>query len=349
MSDAGSVHLEEEAHELGPPTPLDEDTGARWPWLRARHGLGQLIGRYGTIIAFVALFAFFSIKSEHFLEWQNLFSILDQSTHLGIIAAGLTVTLVMLDFDLSVGYNATLANMYAAGVALSFGTGWGFFLGIVTGIVIGALNGLVVTLLNVSAFITTLGAGFIIQGIIFGYRSGGQISFGLPDDFGTLGNGHLGNLTYEAMIMLGVMLAIWVLLQQTPLGRKMYAIGGNPVAARLSGIHIGRIRFIAFVISGTCASLAGILLASNLTSSNPTVGLGYLLEAFAACFIGAATLRDGEFHIGGTLLGVLLLRMLTNGLIQVGIVGTDWPYIIEGAILIAALALSGVLRRTAAR
>jgi ribose transport system permease protein len=317
--------------------------------LSRRRGLVPVIGRYGTLIFFVALFAFFSLYTESFFDGGNFVDILDNAAHLGIIAAGLTMTLVMLDFDLSIGYTATLANMYAAGVAVSTGsTLLGFGAGLLAGVVVGVLNGLIVTSFNISAFIVTLGAGFIIQGVIFGYRSGAQISFGLPDDFSNLGLGTFA-LSYQTWIMLATMLVLWVVLQQTPVGRRMYAVGGNPTAARLSGIHIARLRVTAFVISGTAAALAGVLLASNNSGGNPTVGVGYLLDAFAACFIGAATVRNGEFHIGGTLLGVLLLGMLDNGLVLAGVSGGDWPYIVKGIILIGALALTGVLRRSAAR
>lgn len=306
-----------------------------------------LFGRFGTIIGLVGLCVFFSLKTDAFLTKDNLLTILDSSALLGIIAAGLTITLVMFDFDLSIGYTATLAGMFAAGVAVSHGTTWGILAGLFAGFLVGVANGAIVTLLNVSAFIATLGMGTILQGVIFGYKQGAQISFGLPEDFQTLGTGDLAGVGYLIWIMGGVMFVLWLMLQHTPLGRRMYAVGGNPTAARLSGIHIARTRFTAFVIAGLASGLAGVLLASNLGTGNPTAGLGYLLEAFTACFIGAATLRDGEFHIGGTLVGVLILGVLTNGLVLVG-VAPDWQTIAKGAVLIGAVAIAGVMRKTAA-
>ena len=321
--------------------------------LRAPAGRGVrrallLLGRYGTIIGLVGLCAFFALKSDAFLTKDNLLIILDSSALLGIIAAGLTVTLVMFDFDLSIGYTATLAGMYAAGVAVDHGTTWGIAAGLLAGVLVGVANGAIVTLLNVSAFIATLGMATVIQGVIFGYRQGSQISFGLPEDFSSLGTGSFRGVSYLIWIMGGVMFVLWLMLQHMPLGRKMYAVGGNPTAARLSGIRIGRTRFIAFVIAGLAAGLAGVLLASNLGTGNPTAGIGYLLDAFTACFIGAATLRDGEFHIGGTLVGVLILGVLTNGLVLVG-VAPDWQTISKGLVLIGAVAIAGVMRKSSLR
>lgn len=315
---------------------------------RRRRRLLSSVGRFGTIIGLVALCAYFSIATDAFLTKENLLTILDSSALLGIIASGLTVTLVMFDFDLSIGYTATLAGMYSAGVAVNHGTTWGIAAGLFAGLVVGMANGAVVTMFNVSAFIATLGMGTIIQGVIFGYREGAQISFGLPENFTAIGTGDFIGVSYLIWIMGGVMVVLWLMLQHTRLGRQMYAVGGNPVAARLSGIHLGRTRFIAFMIAGLSSGLAGVLLASNLGTGNPTAGIGYLLDAFTACFIGAATLRDGEFHIGGTLVGVLILGVLTNGLVLVG-VAPDWQTISKGGVLIAAVAIAGVMRKSALR
>ena len=324
-----------------------ERQGEEPPAGRRRSAALALLGRYGTILGLVGLCVFFALKSDAFLTKDNILTILDSSALLGIIAAGLTVTLVMFDFDLSIGFTATLAGMYSAGVAVDHGTKWGIAAGLLAGLVVGIANGTVVTLFNVSAFIATLGMGTVIQGVIFGYREGAQISFGLPEDFVTLGTGDFLGVSYLIWIMGGVMLVLWAMLQHTPLGRRMYAVGGNPTAARLSGIRIGRTRFTAFVIAGLASGLAGVLLASNLGTGNPTAGLGYLLDAFTACFIGAATLRDGEFHIGGTLVGVLTLGVLTNGLVLVG-VAPDWQTISKGLVLIGAVAIAGVMRKSAA-
>jgi ribose transport system permease protein len=253
---------------------------------------------------------------------------------------------VLFDFDLSVGYVANIAGMYAAGLSVDMGVVPAFFLAVGAGLIIGAVNGLIVTFLKVSAFIATLGMGLIIQGLIYGYTGGSQIVIGLPENFSTLGVGAFLGVHYIVWTMMIVMVVVWLVLSQTPLGRQMYAIGGNPAAARLSGINVQRVRIISFAISGTAAGLGGVLLASNLGAGQPAAASGYLFDSFTACFIGAATLRDGEFHVPGTLVGVLILGVLANGLILVG-VGPSWQIAIKGMFLIGAVALSGLLRRRA--
>jgi ribose transport system permease protein len=305
--------------------------------------IGRTGGRYGTIIGLLALCVFFALKSPVFLSKDNFLGILNASAVNGIIATGLTVTLVMLEFDLSVGYIANTAGMYAAGWARDIGTSWAFLLAILVGVVIGVANGVIVTVLLVSAFIATLGMGLVLQGVIYGYTGGSQI-VDLPSDFATVGIGEILGVHYIVWIMAGTMLLTWLMLAHTPLGRQMYAIGGNAAAARLSGINVRRVRVLAFAISGAMSALGGVLLASNLNAGQPAAATGYLFDAFTACFIGAATLRDGEFHVLGTLVGVLILGVLANGLILVD-VGPSWQIAIKGLFLIGAVALSGVLRR----
>jgi ribose transport system permease protein len=306
--------------------------------------VGRSVGRYGTVLGLVLLCVFFAVRSDVFLTKDNLLNILNASAVNGIIATGLTVTLVLFDFDLSIAYVANLAGMYAAGLSVDHGTTIGFLLAIGAGLLIGVINGLVVTTLNISAFIATLGMGLVIQGVIVGYTGGSQIVIGLPENFSVLGTGEILGVRYLVWMMLLVMALTWLMLMQTPLGRQMYAIGGNPVAARLSGINVRLVRIISFGICGTAAGLGGVLLASNLGAGNPAAASGYLFDAFTACFIGAATLRDGEFHVIGTLVGVLILGVLANGLILVG-VGPAWQIAIKGLFLIGAVALSGLLRR----
>lgn len=310
--------------------------------------VGQGLGRYGTIIGLILLCAFFSLDSSVFLTSSNLLNILDASAVNGVIATGLTVTLVLLDFDLSVAYVANLAGMYAAGLSRDIGTGPAFLLATGVGLVVGLANGLIVTIFAVSAFIATLGTGLVLQGVIYGYTGGSEIATGLPNNFTNLGLGGFLGVHYLVWAMGGAMLLVWIMLSHTPLGRQMYAIGGNETAARLSGINVRRVRIAAFAISGTLAAFGGVMLASNLGAGQPDAASAYLFQAFTACFIGAATLRDGEFHIVGTFVGVVILGVLANGLILIG-VGASWQYVVNGAFLIGSVALSGLLRRRAVR
>ena len=306
------------------------------------------VGRFSTLIFLVAMVIYFGFAAPNFLTGQNWLNILESASILGIIAAGLTVTLTMNDFDLSIGQVSSMSGMFAAGIAVTNGTALGFLAGIGLGAAAGVANGLAVTLLGASAFIVTLGTSFVVEGIIFGYKSGSQVSFGIPTDFSNLGLGEALGVKYLIWIWIAVSLVLMVVMHHTPLGRKMYAVGGNATAARLSGISIQKTRFTAFAIAGVCSGFGGILLASNLGTGNPLAGVGYLLEGFTVCFLGAATLRGGQFNIFGTFVGAIILRCLENGLVIQGASGS-WQKIAKGMVLIAAVGITGVLRRSSQR
>lgn len=312
-----------------------------------RRGVAAM-SRFGTLLGLALLVAWFWRASPVFMTAGNWNNILQASAIMGVIACGLTVVLVLVEFDLAVGYTATAAGMLAAGVARDFGTAGALVAAVGLGLLVGLANGLVVTRLGVSAFIATLAAGQVLQGWLLHYNNGTQIRSGLPSDFTRLGQDSIGPVRYLLVVWAVVLVVLYVLLEHTVVGRRMYAVGGNPTAARLSGIRIERVRVFAFVLSGLASGIAGLLLASNLGAGNPTAGLGYLLPAFAACFIGAATLRDGEFHILGTLVGVIILGVLANGLVLVG-VSAAWTTAAQGLVLVGAVALSGLFRRLSVR
>lgn len=328
--------------------PVEPPNPPPTPRAPGRISAGALLSRYGTILGLVLLIAFFSIMTDTFLSVTNLQNMLQSIAVLGILAAGLTVVLVLTDFDLSIGYVATAAGMLAAGTAQTFGVAGAWLAVIALGVAVGAANGLVVTKLNVSAFIATLAVGQILQGWLLYYRDGTQISYGLPSDFSTIGQGGIGPISFLVLMWIVVLVVIYVLLERTTLGRRMYASGGNQVAARLSGIRVDRVRIAAFIVCSVTCAIAGMLLASNLNAGNTTAGIGYLLPAFAACFIGAATLREGQFHIVGTAVGVLILGVLSNGLVLLG-VSPAWTTASQGIVLIVAVATSGLFRKLLAR
>ncbi|MGD9961976.1 ABC transporter permease [Nocardioides sp.] len=308
----------------------------------------MLIARYGTLIGFALMLLVFSLTADSFFSAANLENVLKASAALGVLSIGLTIVLILGDFDLSIGYTATAAGMLAAGTAQSYGMAGGTVAALLVGVGVGLLNGLVVTRLGVSAFITTLGAGQIIAGWLIAYRGGIQISADLPADFTSLGRGSIGPIFTQVVVWLLVCVGAWLLLERTVIGRRMYAVGGNPVAARLSGINNERSRLLAFVLSGAFAGLAGLMVTSSLGVGNPTSAVSFLLPAFAACFIGAATLREGQFHVGGTVVGVLMLSFLSNGLVIAG-VERAWTIASQGIVLVAAVTISTFARRVASR
>ena len=303
--------------------------------------LVDLGSRYGTIASLVACVVIFSIlKGDVFATSQNFFNILNQVSILGIVALGLTVALVQGLFDLSLAAVATLGG-YMATKWLSEGTigspVMAVLLVMVVALAIGAFNGMVVAYGGVSAFIATLAVGSVLTGLVLGVSQSATILSGIPDGFLIMGQGKVGPIPAPVVFLAIVAIVLYVFLEQTQTGRHMYAIGGNSETARLSGIPVKRYALLALGISAMCAALGGMVVAANLGVGRPQgVGDTYLLDSFAAAFIGASTLRPGRFHILGTIIGVLLIGVINNGL-SIMCVQTFWQYAVRGVILLLAV------------
>jgi ribose transport system permease protein len=304
--------------------------------------------RYGTLVSLAALLIAFSLaRPEVFPTVDNVLNIMNQISILGTIAFGLTVCLVMGLFDLSIAAMATLGGYIATLLLVLYPDTVSVPAAVLTSIVvcalIGIINGLIVSYLGISAFIATLATGSIITGSVLGISNSKTIITGIPDAFMAIGQGSIFGVSNPILIMLGVGFALWLLLEHTLLGRHLYAIGGNAEASRLSGIAVKRYAPFALAVCAACAGLGGLMAAAVLGAGRPQgVGDTYLLNAFAAVFIGASSLRPGKFHILGTLIGVLLIGVINNGLSVMG-VPTYWQYIVQGILLVIALFSAGVL------
>jgi ribose transport system permease protein len=311
----------------------------------------EFLARYGTIIALIGMMLIFTIISpDAFPTTNNFINVVNQASLTMIIAAGLTVAVIVGELDLSVGFAASLHGILLTGLIVSNHLPILLAVIIVLGIgaVIGLVNGLVVTKAKVNSVIATLGTGTILTGLAFAYSEGVPIVAGVPDAFLAISLGHwLFGIPNNIVIMVGVVGGLWLLVERTSLGQEIQAVGGNPSAARLAGINVDRIKILGFVISGVCAAMTGILLASRLGSGTTGAADSYLLTAFAAVFLGSATLRDGEFHIFGTVIGALIIAFGFNGLSIFG-APTFSQYVLQGAILIVAVALSSLGRSIAA-
>jgi ribose transport system permease protein len=216
------------------------------------------------------------------------------------------------------------------------------------GVLIGMANGYIVAKVRVNSVIATLGTGSIIVGLTFAYSTGVPIASGVPKIFTAIALNRTWGVPNNVLIMAVVLFVLWLLVNRTDLGQRIQAVGGNIEAARLSGIRVDRVKIFAFVVAGVCASLTGILLASLIGSGTASAADSYLLNAFAAAFLGSATLKDGEFHIPGTFIGVLIIGIGFNGLAIFG-APTFYQYVFQGAILILAVGLSTVARQLANR
>lgn len=309
-----------------------------------RNELFTFLGRYGTIICLVAMIMIFSILLPPFRSISNILNIMGQTAILSIFAAGMTCCLKMADFDLSIGAIAAITGIVVAKLLVAgFGIPIAIGCGILTGVTVGLINGFLVAYVGLSAFICTLATMSVTLGAAMAITKGLSI-WNLPKTFGFIGRGDLFGIPNRFLIMIVLLAILWFIHAYTTTGRRMEAIGGNPNAARLSGINVSFNRLIGFVLSGFCSAVAGIVLTSAVLSANSTQGTYYLLDAFGACFIGAATVRIGQFHIWGTFIGVLIVVIAINGLIILMVPGyfTD---MIKGTILLMAVVLSGVAGR----
>lgn len=300
---------------------------------------------YGTLIGFALVVIFFSVmRPQVFLNPLNLRNILEQGAVLAIFAATMTVVMVVGDFDLSVGTLASLTGVVTASLLLDGAPiTVAILVGLALGAVAGLINGVLISYLGLSAFVGTLATMTAFRGLALWYTSGATL-FSLPRPFRVIGQGTLGVIPVPVILMLVVMGVIWLILTQTTLGRRWYAIGGNPEAAFLSGINVKRLRLGAFVVSGLGAAAAGIVLTSRLASAHPLAGEPFMLTSIAAVFLGMTMSKEGEANIPGTLLGVLILGVLSNGL-NIMRVNSYIQDVLTGLIIIVAVLTAQLTRR----
>lgn len=317
-----------------------------------------MIRRYGTLLGLIGIVVVFSVlRPDTFMTVGNWLNITQQVSILAVVAFASTVVMVTGAFDLSVGTMASLAGMIAA-ASMQAGADIpvAIALALLAAAAGGALNGLLVAYLKIVPFVATLGTLTMFGGLALMVSDGSTI-FGraIPQAFGAFGRGGLPlgtvdgravllpNLTIVAAVVLVV---VWVLLEQTGYGRRLYAVGGNAVASRLAGVRTRRVMLGAFVVSGLGAGLGGLMLASRLASANPTQGDGLMLNAIAAVFLGVTTSEEGVPKVLGTLVGVLILGVLANGLTQLQI-DTYVQQVLTGAIVVGAVAVGSLKRRSA--
>lgn len=311
----------------------------------------HIIGRYGAIFVLLAMIVGMSImEPDAFATKANLINVLNQSAITAIVALGLTFPLVAGEFDLSVGFQASFAGVLVVGLMERSGMPIPAAIVVVVFIValIGLTNGLIVTLVGVNALVTTLGVGTIVVGLNFAYTSGLPQTLENPTSFINLTFTKLFGIPYPVYVALLMAAILWFLLNRTASGQAMQAVGGNAEAARLSGIRVNRIGTSTFVIASVCSAIGGVLLASRTGSGAVDGGDGFLLSSFAACFFGSAVLRDGQFHVVGTLIGVFTVSVGFNAMAILGL-ETFYQFLFQGTLLVLAVGVGTTARRLALR
>lgn len=299
---------------------------------------GQLLVPAMLLVLVIGL----TIFNEYFLTMGNLLNVLQQISILAIIAAGMTFVIIGGGFDLSVGSVIALSGSLSAIVMVRYGVGAGIVAGLLSGVLVGFINGILISRMNISPFITTLGMLVITKGVALGVTGGASV-LNLPKQFAWLGSGQLLGIPVSGFIVVVVFLIGIVVLRNTTFGIRIYAVGGNKEAARLSGVKVHRIITATYVICGFTAALAGVLLAARLRSGDPTAGVAMELFAIAAVVLGGASLHGGEGFLSQTLLGVLFIGILENGLNLMN-VPYYWQQVVIGSVFILAACL-GMLRK----
>jgi ribose transport system permease protein len=294
---------------------------------------------------FLAVFVLISILEPSFATVQNVESILRSVSFIGIVAVGQAILIIAGEFDLSVGATAGLGAVVAG--VLMRNAEWPVPIAVVgglgAGILVGLVNGLTTVRLGVPSFITTLGMLFIARGIVF-VLSDGQPVYPLPPDVSVVESFELVGLPASVWILLLLAIGAQILLARTVLGRRIYATGANLAAAKLAGIDVARIKIMAFIATGALASLAGMLLVSRLSRADAAIGAGWELAAIAGCVVGGVRLGGGAGTVVGAIIGVLLVRVVTTGLVFIGVPATLQPVVV-GSVMIAAVAAGTIGRR----
>ncbi|KOF15173.1 sugar ABC transporter permease [Ensifer adhaerens] len=315
-------------------------------WFTAENR-GTLIQEYGIFLAFLLLAFILSLSNEYFLTPGNISNVLLQTSINGVLAIGMTFVILTRGIDLSVGSVVALAGMVSASFATTSitagvaGAPYPFFvalaIGILVGVACGIIVGFIVSRFSVPAFVATLGMLSAARGMTLIYGGGKPVP-ALTPEFRWIGTGSILGIPMPVILLAIVFLASWWVLTRTRFGRYIYAVGGNPHAAKTSGINVTRIRFLVYVISGGLSGLAGMMLSARTGSALPQAGIAYELDAIAAVVIGGTSLSGGVGRVTGTLIGALIIGVMNNGLDLMGI-QSYYQQVLKGALIVGAVML----------
>ncbi|MEC2055227.1 ribose ABC transporter permease [Peribacillus psychrosaccharolyticus] len=296
--------------------------------------------KFGPLFALILLFAIITVLNPSFLTPLNIMNLLRQISINALIAFGMTFIILTGGIDLSVGSILALSSALMAGMMVSgMDPILAIIVGVLLGTIMGVINGLLITKGKMAPFIATLASMTIFRGLTLVYTEGKPIT-GLGDSLGfqLLGRGYFFGIPVPAVTMILAFFMLWFLLHKTAFGRKTYAIGGNEKASRISGIKVDRVKIMIYGLAGTAAALAGAILTSRLNSAQPTAGQSYEMDAIAAVVLGGTSLSGGKGRMFGTLIGVLIIGTLNNGLNLLG-VSSFYQQVVKGIVIIVAVLL----------
>jgi ribose transport system permease protein len=296
----------------------------------------EMIQVFYRLLAALLICAVLTVLTESFFSLGNILNVLRQTSLLFFIAAGLTLVVLTGGLDLSIGANVAISACVAGTVIQQTGSPvLGVFTGVGVGAVVGLLNGLMVTALRIPSFIATYGMLWVLHGVTYWYM-GGETMHGFPAGFRQIGSGYFMGLPIPVYLMVGFLAVGSIFAQRTTWGQEIYAIGANPVAARLSGIPVASRLLLVYVVSGAMAGLASIIFLARLNSAEADIGETLTLPAIAAVLIGGTSLFGGLGTVFGTFVGALILTLVLNGMNLLS-VSASWQPLVTGVIVILAV------------
>ncbi|WP_299736740.1 ABC transporter permease [uncultured Roseobacter sp.] len=324
-----------------------EPTRAEMKDLSRTKRLLRLLPVYGLVILTVLLIVLFSILLPNtFPTMLNLRAIISDKAIIALLSLGAMIPMAAGRIDLTVGYGIVLWHILAISLQTMLGLPWPIAVAVVLvlGAVAGFLNGLLVEVAKIDSFIATLGTGTVLYALALWHTGGRQMVGVLPDGFYALNTTFVFGLPITGYYLIAITFVMWVVLEYTPVGRYLYAIGANQRAAQLNGIPTRKYVIGAFVASGTMTALAGVLLAAKLRIGQASVGLEFLLPALVGAFLGSTTIKPGRVNVWGTIVGVAILAVGISGIQQFG--GSFWVEpLFNGVTLLIAIGIAGYAQR----
>lgn len=302
----------------------------------------EIYKKYGTYIFLAVLIVVFSIIAPNFLSFNNAINILRQVSIFGIVVTGVAIVMIGGCMDLSVGAQLAVDGMLAGTLMVTMGLPiWlTVLLTIALGIVLGAINGIIAVKLKIAPLIVTLGTMLVLQGVAY-LITGGYPITGMPEAFKLLGQGYIGIIPVPVIIFAVFVAFGWLLMNKTYIGRYVYALGGNKEAARLAGIDVDKLTVAMYAFCGFASAIASLILVGRTNASQPGAGSSYSFDCMTAACLGGVSIRGGEGKISGTIVGVLVLGILDNGLLLLS-VNSNAQSVIKGLILLVVVALDSI-------
>lgn len=306
----------------------------------------EMASRYSLLLLSIALLLLFALTTPSFASMLTMQAILASKSKIALLALAATIPMIVGKIDLNVGFGIVLWHILAISLQVKYGLSWPVAVAIVVALsaLYGLLNGILVALADIDSFVATLGSGTALYAVALWYSGGSQIVGNLPDAFIALHHTEIAGIPVAAFYVLFAAIALWLVTEHTPLGRCMYAIGGNPTAAHLNGIPVTRYIIGSFIASSVLTGITGVLVAAEQGVGQASVGMDFLLPALVGAFLGSTTIKPGRVNVWGTVVGVAILAIGIAGIQQFG--GAFWVEpLFNGATLLLSITFAGYAQR----